>query len=90
MARYINADILEASGWIMSRTRPESGTAAMVQEIKKPTDFPSADVRENVRGKWIDVDPYGDSGLAFKCSECDKNSIRDTNYCPNCGADMRG
>lgn len=59
-----------------------------------PTDvvigLPSADVRENVRGKWIDVDPYGDSGLAFKCSECEKISIRDTNYCPNCGADMRG
>ena len=52
-------------------------------------ELPSVDVRENVRGEWIDVDPYGDSGLAFKCSECEKISIRDTNYCPNCGADMR-
>ena len=47
------------------------------------------------RGKWISADAiFG--GVPFYCSECGENT-RDTvmgkprwNYCPNCGADMRG
>ena len=51
---------------------------------------PSADVRENVNGEWIF--PYGDKKYKH-CSACGKTfySIPATsNYCPNCGADMRG
>ena len=47
------------------------------------------------RGKWISADAmFG--GVPFYCSECGENT-RDTvmgkprwNFCPNCGADMRG
>ena len=40
---------------------------------------------ERKTGHWIEH--YGDS----KCSECGYElKIYDTNYCPNCGADMRG
>ena len=46
-------------------------------------------------GKWISADAiFG--GEPFYCSECGENT-RDTvmgkprwNFCPNCGADMRG
>lgn len=51
---------------------------------------PTADVRENVRGKWIF--PYEDKKYK-RCSVCRKTfySIPATsNFCPNCGADMRG
>ena len=51
---------------------------------------PIADVRENVRGEWIF--PYEDKKYK-RCSVCGKTfySIPATsNYCPNCGADMRG
>ena len=49
-----------------------------------------ADVRENVRGEWIF--PYEDKKYK-RCSACGKTfySIPATsNFCPNCGADMRG
>ena len=51
---------------------------------------PIADVRENVRGEWIF--PYEDKKYK-RCSACGKTfySIPATsNFCPNCGAEMRG
>lgn len=60
--------------------------------------IPSADVRENVRGEWIDAWRSAMDGTRHwyrECSECgyerdDDNIDKDTNFCPNCGADMRG
>lgn len=59
-------------------------------------NIPAADVRENVRGKWKNT-------VAFhiECSECGCNISANKgivffthdskyNFCPNCGADMRG
>ena len=52
---------------------------------------------ERLQGEWIMEDkPYGgfgDSVLAITCSICKTSYVyRDTthNFCPNCGADMRG
>lgn len=62
--------------------------------------LPSVDSVPVVRGKW-----YKPSGMmppeyagAYRCSECDKFAMRDwkshkqvlSDYCPHCGADMRG
>ena len=45
-------------------------------------------LKERPRGKWIDE---GDP-LTIRCSKCDYRAARynNTNYCPNCGADMKG
>ena len=45
---------------------------------------------EPKHGEWIETDsPY-----IWKCSECPcevvGNSLEQYNFCPNCGADMRG
>ena len=51
---------------------------------------PTADVRENVRGEWIF--PYGDKKYK-RCSVCGSvfySIPYNTNFCPSCGADMRG
>ena len=56
-------------------------------------DFPAADVRPAVRGAWITPTVIG--GRTFNiphCSAC--NGVpcgvnEHTNFCPNCGADMR-
>lgn len=50
--------------------------------------IPAADVRPVKRGKWIDTDNYYQR---WKCSVCGCHT-RDAapNFCPNCGADMRG
>lgn len=44
-------------------------------------------VRE--RGRWI-VPKIPHITVVGICSECGKMSDRNYNFCPNCGADMRG
>ena len=66
--------------------------------------IPTADVRENVKGRWVEVvdrtemyDKEGVKtwGMLFQCNQCGfvLNAIEghtgQYNYCPNCGADMR-
>ena len=58
---------------------------------------PTADVRENVHGEWVN-----DKGM-YKCSACGElwgywwaivvppeRMVKELKFCPNCGADMRG
>lgn len=66
-----------------------------VEDVEK---LPSADVREIKRGRWsfdniifTDSDGVSRSGMrGYKCSECGGFCIGESNFCPNCGADMRG
>lgn len=60
--------------------------------------IPAADVRENVRGEWIEKivgNPAGGGSLGVsECTRCGcfvfaTAVYGDLNYCPNCGADMR-
>ena len=55
----------------------------LFEEILKKQ--PTADVRENVHGEWTKI-----HWKAFRCSECKKVSEYFTDFCPNCGADMKG
>ena len=50
--------------------------------------IPPADVRENVKGEWIDRGK--DMMLRWQCSECGRRDTHIYNFCPDCGADMRG
>ncbi len=67
---------------------------AMEKIIKLPSAQP-----ERKRGKWIyDEDEYGIDIYGYYCDKCRFflpwdyliNSIEDYNFCPNCGADMKG
>lgn len=50
----------------------------------------AADVRPVVRGKWKHINNRCD-GYAWQiCSECGGKGKSTWNFCPNCGADMRG
>ena len=82
MSRYIDADALMEelldSGWEY-----------------KVDQQPTADVRPNVRGEWIEPnrDDVVSYGPGYKgCSNCGKAVWlgKWMNFCPNCGADMRG
>ena len=65
-------------------------------------EIPAADVRENKRGEWKRVvDFTGVEAFGYKetmlvgygCNVCGYEvdvSEGDYNFCPNCGADMRG
>lgn len=79
MSRYIDADKLQRHG--------KRGGVVYWKDIEAQ---PTADVRENVRGEWIF--PYGDKKYK-RCSVCGRvfySIPYNTNFCPNCGADMRG
>lgn len=43
------------------------------------------------KGKWIEI-MYTEDRTGMKCSECGYRygGIFGSNYCPHCGADMRG
>lgn len=51
-----------------------------------------ADARENLRGEWTRViDKFGINGEpVWKCSACKKMTLCKGDFCPNCGAYMRG
>ena len=57
-------------------------------------NYPAADVRENKKGKWIEI-PDEIFASTYKCSSCGEAPLCDeysdyifSPYCPNCGADM--
>ncbi len=83
MAEYIRRDsVLELAR--------EYYTPALREEavpVKAIRNIPSADVVEVKHGKWLAI---GNTGLAScKCGYItDRYSM--FNFCPNCGADMRG
>lgn len=61
--------------------------------VKKTIEkMETADVRENVHGKWLHQELLPNNifgNMHGECSVCHKVRIID-NFCPNCGADMRG
>ena len=48
----------------------------------------AADVAPVRHGRWLCVDT--DTEQFFLCNRCKKKEYWESNYCPNCGADMRG
>lgn len=62
-------------------------TSADVESIV--SEIPAADVRPVVRGRWrwVGQDQWND---CYECSQCGKMNTDNSNFCPNCGADMRG
>lgn len=76
--------------------------AVTISELKQTvadtlSDLPSADVRENVHGKWIsELELYGEGKWNYQCSVCGRSicleqneTLDDYPFC-HCGADMRG
>ena len=57
-------------------------------------EMPSLDVRENVKGEWITHKnaeiSYDRMITNYECNSCHTWSRYHSNFCPNCGADMRG
>ena len=51
--------------------------------------IPADDVRPVVRGKWALFGRRGIYGVMYECSACHAKYDGRTNFCPNCGADMR-
>ena len=65
--------------------------ASLVAYKEQLEALPSAQP-ERKTGKWIDetFKPWGLVYHPYKCDQCGEHSEADSDYCPNCGADMRG
>ena len=95
MARYIDATKLEELCAIMADKCDGIGESIWNQFRTAVEWSPTADVRENVHGKWIDA--MDTSGVEFyRCNKCgtyiEKVFFANdymVNFCPNCGAKMR-
>ena len=92
--RLIDADKLKAE-W----EEPDAlgGAYTAYHFIASIDAQPTADVRENVHGEWIEI-PDEVFASTYKCSVCGCAPLSDgydadyvlSPYCPNCGAEMRG
>ena len=67
------------------------------EELRTAFDLAIKALEERPQGKWIMEDKlyggYGDRVLVSTCSICKTSFIyhgKTHNFCPNCGADMRG
>ena len=81
MAEYIEREALKAE------FEEDGHLSAYIEEMID--SIPAADVRPVVRGKWRLYSPLTDT---YECDKCGYQVIDEsfrTNFCPNCGADMR-
>lgn len=95
MSRYIDADKLINDLDYDVSCYPGGNDKSYIQvcDFKSMINGqPTADVVEVKRGKWIRHEQDGAIFADYECSVCSAyptGGIR-SNYCPNCGADMRG
>lgn len=98
IAEKVN-QIFDCNELMTNELSHELAAFALSQELIK--DLPSADVRENIKGKWIEVDAILQKekdlikgNKRYTCSVCgasDTHAIhKEVLYCWFCGADMRG
>lgn len=70
----------------------------LIQTIQKFDVDDEEILRLLKHGRWIDIYEWAEMhdmipsgiGLYYWCSECKKEQEKKSDFCPNCGADMRG
>lgn len=94
MSRYIDAEEVEKRIDIVIGSEPKAWDKKALKELKMYVvhAVPTADVRENVRGEWIVKKDIINCSVCKRCSwsKSYEDLVRSFNFCPNCGADMRG
>ena len=85
MAKYIDADIFEVFGYTSQDGTFDDGVQFVLEKLDEQ---PTADVVEVMHGEWIDKGE--DYMIRWTCSNCGRRDTHIYNFCPDCGADMRG
>lgn len=77
---------------LIDRLRKGTGLPVLQALMNEAADaiqsLTAADVRPVVRARWV-TRPYM-MGQTEYCSCCGENYRRKHNFCPNCGAEMKG
>ena len=60
-----------------------------------PNFATAVEIADRPQGEWIDTGKDPDhshplTAIWYRCSECGDGTNTKTNYCPNCGAQMKG
>ena len=54
-------------------------------------DISTMDAEEVVHGEWGEIYTcHGEQLWGYRCSQCEQDNSKKSNYCPNCGAKMDG
>ena len=54
-------------------------------------NVPAVDAVEVVHAEWGEIYTcHGERLWGYKCSQCEVDNSKKSNYCPNCGAKMDG
>ena len=90
MDKYYNADRLYETligKWNLADVDRKTAISEVMEDIVIPIvkNFPASDVKPVVYGEWYDV-----GSLSCRCNQCGCKNNKETDYCPNCGAKMRG
>ena len=89
--RLIDADALKASYIVTSTTT--NSLCHLYVSIEDINSAPTIDAVEVVRGERMPIIEANEFGEVYQvgiyCSECGETLGCETNFCPNCGADMR-
>ncbi len=63
-------------------------------DVDELNSIPTVKVREAVKGEWLPMYDATEQGDCYQCgcycSNCGLELQSEPNYCPKCGADMRG
>ena len=86
MSRYIDADAA------IVRISKHVQNDWLMYEIKEAIkNIPTANVRENVKGEWIECDDrHCECPICHSVWSYFENMVEYFDFCPHCGADMRG
>lgn len=85
MTRLVDADDLMS--WSETVSLTDDGGIDINDFEEKLKSMPTIDAEPVRHGKWIE---YPTADGMNQCSVCGVLRFGESNYCPNCGADMRG
>ena len=85
MTRLVDADDLMS--WSETVSLTDDGGIDINDFEEKLKSMPTIDAEPVRHGKWVEY-PIADG--MNQCSECGVLRFGESNYCPNCGAYMRG
>ena len=84
------SDLISKSALLEEMKRMQMDIVAKATAIKTINWQPTVEAKPVVHGRWIGIEDDEMNDVSFVCSVCDLENEEKTDFCPNCGADMRG